>query len=104
MGHGINENLTSRTNQESFPCPDPFAIGETTENQTLLAEFKEREEMNAMRRNHSQALTAALVLTPLLGLPAVAHAATVANPLCPAETAFFAPDQGRNIIVPPGFT
>src|SRR5215470_9477515 len=33
-----------------------------------------------------------------------AQAQIVKNPLCPIETAIFAPDQGKNIIVPPGFT
>lgn len=31
-------------------------------------------------------------------------AATVANPLCPTETAFFSPGNGEDIVVPPGFT
>src|SRR6516165_1891842 len=38
------------------------------------------------------------------GLPGVARAATVANPLCPAEVVFFAPGTGQDITVPPGFT
>ena len=51
-------------------------------------------------------LTAALGIAPFLALPTAGEAATptVANPLCPVETAFFAPDQGKNIIVPQGFT
>jgi glucose/arabinose dehydrogenase len=59
-----------------------------------------------MRRNRSRTLTAALALTPLLALPAVVQAAppTVANPLCPSETVFFAPGNGQDITVPPGFT
>jgi hypothetical protein len=38
------------------------------------------------------------------GLPGVARAAPVANPLCPAEVVFFAPGTGQDITVPPGFT
>jgi hypothetical protein len=49
-------------------------------------------------------LTAALGVAPLLMSPIAAQAATVANPLCPAETAFFAPGNGQDITVPPGFT
>jgi hypothetical protein len=36
--------------------------------------------------------------------PALVAAATVANPLCPDNTALFAPDSGVDIVVPPGFT
>lgn len=37
-------------------------------------------------------------------IPVAAQAATtVANPICPDNTAFFDPDQGRDIVVPPGF-
>src|SRR5215831_1992021 len=43
------------------------------------------------------------LLASSAGLPGVARAATVANPLCPVETAIFAPDQGQDIIVPDGF-
>ena len=39
-----------------------------------------------------------------MALPVVAQAATVANPLCPAETANFAPGNGQDITLPPGFT
>jgi len=41
----------------------------------------------------------------LVAMPGVAGAATpiVANPLCPVETAFYDPDQGKDIVVPPGF-
>jgi hypothetical protein len=49
-------------------------------------------------------LTAALGVAPLLVSPIAAHAATVANPLCPAETVNFAPGSGQDINVPPGFT
>jgi hypothetical protein len=44
-----------------------------------------------------------LACAPLLALPIVAHAATVANPLCPVETAQFDPGQGQDIVVPEGF-
>jgi hypothetical protein len=49
-------------------------------------------------------LTAALAFAPLLALPTVAAAATVANPLCPTNTANFNPDNGKDIVVPEGFT
>ena len=42
-------------------------------------------------------------LASLLALPTAAYAATVANPICPLNTALFNPDSGQNIIVPPGF-
>ena len=50
--------------------------------------------------------TAAVAFAPFLALPAAGEAATpvVANPLCPVETAFYAPDTGGDIVVPPGFT
>ena len=38
-----------------------------------------------------------------IGSPAVAAAATIANPLCPNNTALFNPDSGQDIVVPPGF-
>src|SRR5258706_14460485 len=36
-------------------------------------------------------------------LPAVAEAATVANPLCPRESVSFNPSNGEDIVLPPGF-
>ena len=50
--------------------------------------------------------TAAVALAPFLALPTAGEAATpvVVNPLCPVETAFYAPDNGGDIVVPPGFT
>ena len=39
----------------------------------------------------------------LLAWPA-AYATTVANPICPANTAFFDPGNGENIVVPPGYS
>jgi hypothetical protein len=47
-------------------------------------------------------LLAQAVLTTLPG--AMAMAATVANPLCPVETANFDPGNGGDIHLPPGFT
>src|SRR5215471_14133488 len=35
--------------------------------------------------------------------PHAAVAATVTNPLCPAEAALFNPDNGQDIVVPPGY-
>src|SRR5690348_9087647 len=45
-----------------------------------------------------------LALASAFALPTAAHAATVANPICPAETANFAPGNGQDITVPAGFT
>src|SRR4029077_7494886 len=45
----------------------------------------------------------ALAIAPLLMCPQLAAAATVANPICPSETALFAPGTGQNIVVPAGF-
>src|SRR5215472_349315 len=42
------------------------------------------------------------LLASSAGLPGVARAATVANPLCPAEVVFFAPGTGQDITVPLG--
>jgi hypothetical protein len=49
-------------------------------------------------------LSSALALAPILAMPAFATAATVANPLCPDNTAIFDPDSGKDIKVPPGYT
>jgi hypothetical protein len=56
-----------------------------------------------MQLKRSHTLTAAFAFAPLLALPAVAQATTVANPLCPKETVSFNPAQGQDIVVPPGF-
>jgi hypothetical protein len=56
-----------------------------------------------MRLKRSLTLTAALGVTPLLMWPIGAQAQIVKNPLCPVETAIFAPDQGSDIVVPKGF-
>ena len=57
-----------------------------------------------MKLKYLSASTAACALTPLLLLPTVGQAATVANPLCPTNTANFNPDNGKDIVVPEGFT
>jgi glucose/arabinose dehydrogenase len=36
-------------------------------------------------------------------LPVFAHAATIANPICPAEAVLFNPGNGEDIVVPAGF-
>jgi glucose/arabinose dehydrogenase len=57
-----------------------------------------------MQLKRPQSLAAAVALAAPFALPAIGQAANpVANPLCPSETAFFAPDQGKDIVVPPGF-
>jgi len=57
-----------------------------------------------MRRNHLQTLVTALVFAPFLSLPAVAANNTVANPICPDNTANFNPTLPPSIDLPPGFT
>jgi hypothetical protein len=61
-----------------------------------------------MRLNRPRTLTAALAVAPLLALPAVAQAATVANPTplpqCADNTAFFNPTLPPSINLPSGFT
>jgi glucose/arabinose dehydrogenase len=47
-------------------------------------------------------LTGAIGVAPFLLSPMAAHA-QVANPICPAETANFAPGNGQDITVPAGF-
>src|SRR5215469_6084519 len=56
---------------------------------------------DVMKTKRLLVLSAALV--PFLISPIASQAATVQNPLCPAETANFAPGSGQNIVVPPGF-
>src|ERR1700757_4320493 len=56
-----------------------------------------------MQFKRSRGLTAVFTFALFLALPAVAQAATVANPLCPTETALFNPDSGSDIVVPAGF-
>src|SRR6266404_3860041 len=53
------------------------------------------------RRRH---LFAGTALALVFALPGGALAATVANPLCPDNTAAFNPDQGQDIVLPPGFS
>jgi hypothetical protein len=59
--------------------------------------------MEAMRLYRSRTMTAVCALTPFLALPTVAEAATIANPICPNNTALFNPDNGTDIVVPAGF-
>ena len=55
-----------------------------------------------LNRQLTNILLAQVVLTTLPG--AMAMAATVANPICPVETALFDPGNGGDIRVPEGFT
>ncbi len=48
------------------------------------------------------ALAAALVLAGIAVAP-VAALADASNPVCPAETVFFDPGHGQDIVVPSGF-
>ena len=54
-------------------------------------------------RLHFHGLTVGVAALPVFALPSVAQSATVANPLCPAETAIYAPGHAQDIVVPPGF-
>src|SRR6266550_6712389 len=56
---------------------------------------------NRLLRFHVLASIAALA--PAFTVPALVSAATVANPLCPNNTALFNPDTGQDIVIPPGF-
>ena len=57
-----------------------------------------------MQLKRSAIVAGAFTVTPFFALPSVGQAATVANPLCPSETVFYAPGNGQDITVPPGFT
>ena len=57
-----------------------------------------------MQLKRSQTLAAALVFAPFLSLSAVAANNTVANPICPDNTANFNPTLPPSIDLPPGFT
>jgi hypothetical protein len=57
-----------------------------------------------MQLKRSQTLVAALAFAPFLSLPAVAANTTVANPICPDNTANFNPTLPPSIDLPPGFT
>ena len=61
-----------------------------------------------MELKPSSNIKAACTLAPLLLLPAVGQAATVANPStspqCMSNTAFFNPQLPPSITLPPGFT
>src|SRR6266851_4060737 len=54
-----------------------------------------------LKRLHT--LTSVVALAPFLALPGVAEAATRVNPICMNNTALFNPDNGSDIVVPPGF-
>ena len=61
------------------------------------------EGTHLMRLKRSLFLTAVLVFAPILVQPKMAAAQIVKNPLCPAETAIYAPGHGQDIVVPSGF-
>ena len=52
----------------------------------------------------TRTLRNAFLLASWLVLPTVAEAATVGNPLCPAEEVLFNPGNGEDVVVPEGFT
>jgi len=56
-----------------------------------------------MGLKRSDILIAGVALAPLLALSTAAQAATVANPLCPNNTAFFDPSLPPSIDLPVGF-
>src|SRR5215831_4703755 len=57
-----------------------------------------------MQVKRSLAFTAALAVTPVLSLSAVAANNIVANPICTDNTANFNPTLPPSIVLPPGFT
>src|SRR6266581_6202264 len=48
-------------------------------------------------------IAAALLLADIGATAPAAFSATLHNPVCPVETAFYSPGNGEDIIVPPGF-
>src|SRR5262245_22334014 len=56
-----------------------------------------------MRLKNLRVRPVAVALASLFALPTAAFAAIVSNPLCPANTAFYNPDNGQDIVVPPGY-
>ncbi len=56
-----------------------------------------------MRSSRPRAISFVFALALFLTLPAVADPTTVANPICTNNTVSFNPDQGQDIVVPPGF-
>ena len=66
------------------------------------------EDILIMKLKRLHGITAACAFAPLLGLPTVAQAATVANPStspqCMDNTAFFNPTLPPSIVLPAGFT
>src|SRR5260370_614816 len=63
-----------------------------------------RGEENPMRSSRLRAISFVFALALFLTLPASADATTVANPICTNNTVSFNPDQGQDIVVPPGFS
>jgi hypothetical protein len=55
-------------------------------------------------RTTRRQLFAGSALALVFALPGVALADTVANPLCPDNTALFNPDQGQDIVLPTGYS
>src|SRR5215467_6383579 len=45
----------------------------------------------------------ASAMAPLFALPTAGLAVTIANPICPNNTAAFNPDNGKDIVVPSGY-
>src|SRR5262249_22792501 len=78
----------------------PDAMTEAQENAYVFT----RGGIELMQVNHSYTLTAVVAFASCLALAACAEAATVANPLCPDNTALFDPGTGQNIVLPAGFT
>lgn len=56
-----------------------------------------------MQRKDLRVRPVVAALASLLALPTAAYAVTVANPICPDNTAEFNPGTGQDIVVPPGF-
>jgi glucose/arabinose dehydrogenase len=73
--------------------------------QAALSSGKWREAMSSRCTFASKRRLLGYVASVLLTstAPFAAQAATVANPLCPTETALFNPANGQDIVLPPGF-
>src|SRR5712671_7958045 len=85
-------------------CSDPFGGGEVRAINNISLLRAGKGAINAMQRNRSQILVAALAFAPFLSVPAVAANNVVANPICLDNTANFNPTLPPSIVLPPGFT
>src|SRR6266853_171413 len=85
----------------------PGHLGNTrsrTRNRHANREISEERRDPSVQYQRLRILIAGSAVAALLALPSIAAAATVANPLCPDNTALFNPDNGKDVVLPEGFT